>query len=81
MLSTPSSLKPGPDNVIHVKIVLVGGRTVSDEKAYSCGKSSLVRRYVEGSFESKTVPTFGAAVLMKNVKIDGFRLELDIWGL
>eukprot|EP00475_Leptophrys_vorax_P027538 TRINITY_DN3927_c0_g1_i1.p1 TRINITY_DN3927_c0_g1~~TRINITY_DN3927_c0_g1_i1.p1 ORF type:complete len:280 (-),score=45.43 TRINITY_DN3927_c0_g1_i1:45-884(-) len=53
------------------KIVLLGDSAV--------GKSSLVVRFVEGSFTEHMAATVGAAYLTETVVVDGISVKLEIW--
>lgn len=43
------------------------------------GKTSLVKKYVENSFEDKLPSTVGADVSIKNFDFDGGTIQLTIW--
>eukprot|EP01099_Mayorella_cantabrigiensis_P004901 TRINITY_DN3776_c0_g1_i1.p1 TRINITY_DN3776_c0_g1~~TRINITY_DN3776_c0_g1_i1.p1 ORF type:complete len:225 (-),score=46.88 TRINITY_DN3776_c0_g1_i1:234-908(-) len=53
------------------KIVLLGESAV--------GKSSIILRYVQGTFNPEHVTTIQASFLTKKLNIDGTRLVLNIW--
>ncbi|MEM2637379.1 MAG: GTP-binding protein [Candidatus Korarchaeota archaeon] len=55
------------------KIVLLGDGAV--------GKTSLVRRYVEKTFQKKYIMTIGVDFYSKRVEIDGEQVLLVIWDL
>ncbi|KAH0788774.1 small GTP-binding protein [Histomonas meleagridis] len=54
-----------------VKLVLLGDSGV--------GKTSIVSKYVSGTFQENVNPTIGAAFVTKDVNIEGQQLELLIW--
>ena len=47
------------------------------------GKTSLINRYVEGSFSENYMPTLGANIIRKDVKLDNSnaKIRLIIWDL
>ncbi|MEM1658758.1 MAG: Rab family GTPase [Candidatus Jordarchaeales archaeon] len=55
------------------KIVVVGDGAV--------GKTSLIKRYTEESFQSDYIMTIGANFAVKNVEVDGILIKLQIWDL
>lgn len=56
------------------KILVVGNA--------KCGKSSIIRRYVEDSFNTDYVTTIGADYLKKDVVIeDGRAVRLQLWDI
>ena len=57
--------------MIRKKILLLGD--------FSVGKTSLVRRYVDGAFDDKYLTTIGVKISKKLVEIDGVECELLIW--
>ncbi|CAH1171255.1 unnamed protein product [Phaedon cochleariae] len=59
------------NNSYNFKVVLLGEGCV--------GKTSLVLRYVEDSFNSKHLSTIQASFLNKKINLDGNRLNLSIW--
>ena len=66
--------------VLKAKVCLVGDAAV--------GKSSLIRRYVEDTFDDRYVTTLGSKVSLKRVWLSpegesskGFEVQLSIWDL
>ncbi len=57
--------------MIRKKILLLGD--------FSVGKTSLVKRYVDGAFDDKYLTTIGVKISKKLVEIDGVKCELLIW--
>jgi len=57
--------------MIRKKILLLGD--------FSVGKTSLVRRYVDGSFDDKYLTTIGVKISKKLIRIDTEECELIIW--
>lgn len=57
--------------MIRKKILLLGD--------FSVGKTSLVRRYVDGAFDDKYLTTIGVKISKKIVEINGVECELLIW--
>jgi small GTP-binding protein len=57
--------------MIRKKILLLGD--------FSVGKTSLVKRYVDGAFDDKYLTTIGVKISKKVVEIDGVECELLIW--
>ena len=57
--------------MIRKKILLLGD--------FSVGKTSLVRRYVDGSFADKYLTTIGVKISKKLCTIEGVECELLIW--
>jgi len=57
--------------MIRKKILLLGD--------FSVGKTSLVRRYVDGAFDDKYLTTIGVKISKKLVEVDGVECELLIW--
>lgn len=56
---------------VNFKVVLLGEGSV--------GKTSLVTRYVQNTFNEKHVTTIQASFLSKRLNIDGVRVNLAIW--
>jgi Ras-related protein Rab-5C len=56
---------------IEVKLVLVGH--------FSCGKTSLMARFVTGSFSDDTECTLGATVCPKTIKVGDKFIKFQIW--
>ena len=59
--------------VVKKKICLLG--------EYAVGKTSLIRRFVEGTFDEKYLSTIGVNISRKSVAREDYRLELIIWDL
>ena len=57
--------------MIRKKILLLGD--------FSVGKTSLVRRYVDGAFDDKYLTTIGVKISKKLLTISGVECELLIW--
>lgn len=57
--------------MISVKAVTLGESGV--------GKTSLVKKYVECSFNDKLPSTVGADISIKNMDFDGIKLQLTVW--
>lgn len=60
-------------SVIQKKICLLGD--------FAVGKTSLVRRFIEGKFEEKYLSTIGVTVSRKSVQLDSHTVKLLIWDL
>ncbi len=60
-------------STIQKKICLLGD--------FSVGKTSLVRRYVEGRFDDKYLSTIGVKISRKVLQRDDYMLKLLIWDL
>jgi small GTP-binding protein len=60
-----------PTAVTTRKIVLLGDQNV--------GKTSIVLRYVEGTFSSDVTSTIGAFFLSKKINVSGNSIKLQIW--
>lgn len=58
-------------NVLQKKICMLG--------AFAVGKTSLVRRFVEGRFDDKYLSTLGVKISRKPVSIAGRAIHLIIW--
>jgi len=59
--------------MIRKKIVILGD--------FSVGKTSLIRRYVDGSFDDKYLSTIGVKISKKSVDTDSGSCELIIWDI
>ena len=57
--------------MIRKKILLLGD--------FSVGKTSLVRRYVDGAFDDKYLTTIGVKISKKMFNIEGVESEMLIW--
>lgn len=60
-----------PKETIRLKVCLVGAPAV--------GKTSLVRRYVEGKFSEDYLTTIGVRISRKRVTLDGEPVGLIVW--
>lgn len=49
--------------------------------AFAVGKTSLVRRYVEGIFDEKYLTTIGVKIDKKKIVIEGRELEFILWDI
>lgn len=49
--------------------------------ASSVGKTSLVRRFVEGAFSDRYLTTVGVKIVKKDVELDGQTIRLVLWDL
>lgn len=58
---------------IFKKVVMMG--------SFAVGKTSLVRRFVEGSFDDKYLSTMGVKVSRKPLSVDGTDLTLMLWDI
>ncbi|MFA5450612.1 MAG: Rab family GTPase [Dehalococcoidales bacterium] len=61
------------DNLIKKKVCMLG--------AFSVGKTSLVRRYVDNIFSEKYQTTIGVKIDKKIVEVEGQKLVLLLWDL
>ena len=59
--------------MIRKKILLLGD--------FSVGKTSLVRRYVDGAFDDKYLTTIGVKISKKQFNIEGIESEMLIWDI
>ncbi|MDQ7086227.1 MAG: Rab family GTPase [Sulfurovum sp.] len=57
--------------MIRKKILLLGD--------FSVGKTSLVRRYVDGAFDDKYLTTIGVKIAKKYFEVAGVEYEMIIW--
>lgn len=55
------------------KILITGNASV--------GKTSLLRRYVEGTFDESTILTVGVEFFIKEIKFDDVHCSLQLWDL
>jgi small GTP-binding protein len=60
-------------NLIQAKVCLLG--------AYAVGKTSLVRRFVEGRFEDRYLSTLGVKVSRKTITRPGYTLNMLLWDI
>jgi GTPase SAR1 family protein len=58
---------------------LVGSRADVLFGVQGCGKTQLVRRFAEGEFSEKHVPSIGVDFLIKNYEVDGRPIVAQIW--
>ena len=59
--------------MIRKKILLLGD--------FSVGKTSLVKRYVDGTFDDKYLTTIGVKISKKHLTLKGVECELLIWDI
>ncbi len=59
------------DKEFSYKIVLIGATAV--------GKTSLVNKYVTNQFQLNYIPTLGVNVMIKDLEIDGQKIQLLVW--
>ncbi len=59
--------------MVRKKIVILGD--------FSVGKTSLIRRYVDNSFDDKYLSTIGVKISKKLMNIDEVECELIIWDI
>ena len=57
--------------MIKLKIIVGGAKDV--------GKTTLIKRYISGHFESDTLSTIGVDFMTKNLKIDDQEVHLSLW--
>jgi small GTP-binding protein len=57
--------------MVRKKILLIGD--------FNVGKTSLIRRYVDNSFDEKYLTTIGVKISKKCLTIEGLECELLIW--
>ena len=55
------------------KVILIGDGAV--------GKTSLIRRYMEGKFEIDYLPTIGTQIYTKTIGLAGRKIKLVIWDI
>lgn len=53
------------------KIVIIGDAT--------CGKTSLMKRYVDDEFHEQSLTTIGVDFKLKTISLDGSNIKLQIW--
>jgi len=58
-------------NIPPIKLILLGDTGV--------GKSSIIKRFMEDSFESNLISTMGSSFLEKTVNIKGKKVNIEIW--
>jgi len=59
--------------MIRKKILLLGD--------FSVGKTSLIRRYVDNSFDDSYLTTIGVKISQKRLELEGISCELLIWDI
>ncbi len=59
--------------MIRKKILLIGD--------FNVGKTSLIRRYIDNSFDDSYLTTIGVKISKKLLDIDGIECELLIWDI
>lgn len=57
------------------------GKKISMLGSFAVGKTSLVRRFVNGIFSERYVTTVGVRVDRKSVNLDGHAVDLMLWDL
>eukprot|EP00164_Ancoracysta_twista_P000207 GFYU01000299.1.p1 GENE.GFYU01000299.1~~GFYU01000299.1.p1 ORF type:complete len:205 (+),score=54.69 GFYU01000299.1:125-739(+) len=68
-----SSLKDGKKNNVVVKVGMVGDSNI--------GKTSLMVKYVEGSFDEDYIQTLGVNFMEKNITLRNTEITFSIWDL
>ena len=58
-------------NIPQIKLILLGDSGV--------GKSSIIKRYMEDSFEDNITSTLGSSFLEKTVNIKGKKVKIEVW--
>jgi len=48
---------------------------------FSVGKTSLIRRYIDNTFDDRYLTTIGVKIAKKNLQVNGTELELLIWDI
>jgi len=59
--------------MIRKKILLLGD--------FAVGKTSLIRRYIDNTFDDKYLTTIGVKISKKSLQVHGEELELLIWDI
>ncbi|MCP4762289.1 MAG: GTP-binding protein [archaeon] len=57
--------------ILRLKIIIIGEHAV--------GKTSLVKKYVEGEFTRDYRPTIGTNVFIKKVILDDMKISVNVW--
>lgn len=57
--------------IVQIKVVILGDESV--------GKTSLLQKWIHGSFESGIAPTVGGATSIKQEVVDGVNYSFQIW--
>lgn len=65
--------KSARTHIIRIKIISLGDTSV--------GKSCLIKRYCEGKFVAKYIPTIGVDYGVKPVSLGDFEVRVNIWDL
>ncbi|KAF9351078.1 septum-promoting GTP-binding protein 1 [Mortierella sp. NVP85] len=73
MSDTPESTKKGSGNSVVIKVGMVGDSQI--------GKTSLMVKYVEGSFDEDYVQTLGVNFMEKTISIRNTEITFSIWDL
>ncbi|CAF4720711.1 unnamed protein product [Rotaria magnacalcarata] len=60
-----------PSEVCHFKILIIGESSV--------GKSSLMTRFVDETFQATFFPTIGVDFKVRTLLIDGYQCKVQIW--
>ena len=58
-------------NIPQIKLILLGDSGV--------GKSSIIKRYMEDSFEDNITSTLGSSFLEKTVNVKGKKVKIEVW--
>ena len=58
---------------IKVKVTVIGDGSV--------GKTSLIQKFTQGTFQTDYVKTIGAQLTNYNTEIDGYKIELIFWDI
>jgi len=58
-------------NIPQIKLILLGDSGV--------GKSSIIKRYMEDSFEDYITSTLGSSFLEKTVNVKGKKVKIEVW--
>jgi small GTP-binding protein len=72
-LDAMSDYKGETEEKFIFKVILIGDGAV--------GKTSLVRRYMEGKFEINYLPTIGTQIYTKTIGLAGRKIKLVIWDI
>ena len=70
MLSKKKSQNNSDNNEIVFKIITLGDSGV--------GKSSIIKRYISGKFEEKTISTIGFGSFNKEITVKGTKIKLNL---
>ena len=62
---------PNNQNIPQIKLILLGDSGV--------GKSSIIKRYMEDSFEDNITSTLGSSFLEKTVNVKGKKVKIEVW--